>query len=154
PVVARVGEALDAVERQRVVADLLPAELEAAPLLAAEFLEVIDRAVGEEDPPVGHVVDVIEGDDVLPALRPGDPARVPVEDPTVRDVIAGDDVARVDVAGAGAVTRQQAAPAAAAHELVPRDAVAPRRVFQTHAVAPRLHEAAVLDGAVGGPLQE
>src|SRR5262249_1086131 len=43
-VLARVRKALDALERQRVVTDLLPAELEAAPLLATEFPEVIDRA--------------------------------------------------------------------------------------------------------------
>src|SRR5262249_56183740 len=136
-VVAGVGEEVDALESQRVVADLFPAELEAAPLLAAELLEVIDRAVGKKDPPVRQVVEVIEGDDVLPALRAGDPARVPVERPAVVDVITGDDVAPVDVPGARAVARQQDTPAAAAHELVPRDTIARRRVLQTPAVAPR-----------------
>src|SRR5262249_25672437 len=80
-VLARVREPLNALRRQWVVADLLPAELEAAPLLAAEFPEVIDRAVREHDPPVGHVVDVIEGDEVLSALGPGDGAGVPEERP-------------------------------------------------------------------------
>src|SRR5262245_13302286 len=111
-VLARVRKALHTPEGQWVVANLLPAELEAAPLLAAEFLEVIDRAVREEDAAVRHVVDVIEGDDILPALRPGDGASVPEECPTVVDVIAGDDVAPVDVPSARPVARQQNAPAA------------------------------------------
>src|SRR5262249_43093279 len=127
-VLARVREALDALERQRVVADLLPAELEAAALLAAEFPEVINRAVREEDPPVGQVVDVVDGDAVLPALRPGDRAGVPVEDAAVMDVIAGDDVAPVHVAGPRAVAGEQHAPAAAACELVAGDPVPPGRV--------------------------
>src|SRR6516162_3885549 len=92
-VLARVREALDALERQRVVADFLPAELEAAPLLAAEFPEVIDRTIGDHDTAVRHVVDVIEGDDVLAALHRGDPTRVPEEHRAVMDMVAGDDVA-------------------------------------------------------------
>src|SRR5262249_1375373 len=134
-VFARVGEALDALEGQRIVADLLPAELEATPLLAAELSEVIDRAVREQDAAVGHVVDVFKGSDVLSAISPGDRAGMPVEDATVVDVIAGDDVAPVDVAGAGTITCEQHPPAAAAHEFVPRDAIAPCGVFQPQAVA-------------------
>src|SRR5207248_1937395 len=86
--------------------------------------------------------------------RPGDRARVPVENATVMDVIAGDDVAPVDVEGSRAVAGEQHAPAAASHELVASDPVPPGRVPQPHAVAARLDEPAVLHRAVLGPFEK
>src|SRR5690348_7784466 len=106
-ILTRVGEPLDAVACQRIVPDLLPAKLEPSPLLAAKLSKVIGGAIGEQDSRIGHVVDLIEDDQVLPALRPVDSGRVPVEGSAVMDMIPRDDVAPIDVFGSRPVAREQ-----------------------------------------------